>query len=1316
MSYRGEVVKTLTQDDLNSAEPLTIGSTTFTVTGYTEETFRDQHGSTEYKTIMTVAVSAPANSYTYSFTLTPRAEVSRTTTTQTTIGTATAPFYTITHNPAVYAATPSISSQPVGNNYRPGTATEDAEPLTAKAAVSDGGALTWQWYRATSATSTTGVTALTDDGASGSGGEASYSLPESVLRDVGMHYFYCVFTNNNPSVTSATKTRTARTSIVQINVSEGLVEVEEPIISGVEDNQFTFNWANYDNLTSNAVSLTVKKPAALKGAEPSWVSFPTPRQSEVKLELYVERWNTAKEDWETVPYVSYRDSVDYWICYHNKDGTTDGSLTCWDMGDYYYYFSETSLRSYLRSSYSRQGFDTDDPIRFRLEWTVTNELDMSGDSNFMYPTNLMGAKETSATHTVYIQRTPVTAPTFDPFTYQDDAGDDITADFKFEEGVSVSTSTEDSATNPSYDPGYPVITLAAYNSSSAERNLIIRPLWEGSRLAKIEARVEAWDADTKEWKTEIIKSDCTRDDTTATLIPLRWNSFNQPTAGTTTYCRVALRTVENNISSATTYSGVFAINWVEAEDAATPTAPTSLDTNSQTWHYRPTAEWTGPETSSLTLGQATELWVAPDNGTLTYQWSYSYYDADNKWTSGGNIAGATDSSLYLSNTAEPMLTILAAMKDKANNSYSYATFTLTVTNTNPLATGNRTATVKKSFRVYFKTALSMPEAKIAKPAQTTVATGGTIPLSLTFTNQAALDNENGELGYRWYYQIVSVTGVDALYEEVEYTKGLATDSSGQTTLETMPYGSLYYRTEIGDGYVNDTSLNPNWWAEHPDAQVKLKIYCTVTHSKTGYDTREMTTNPLEITLTAPTFNKGLKVETFNAEGNPVKDYGLDPTETVIVPKNGSVVFTMTDESALYGAPTWYKQKEGDAGYACLGNDGKLTRTLTYQELTDSEGGFQPCDVWAKVSSSANTMWEMETVKVHLLSNDVPTPQLTLTGKEYLNRGENTNFTAKVTNIDKLTGTVECAWSMRVKDTADWTPVTGTADATAGSYGLVLPVNSDPGTELEFRVVVTHTRGDESVTATETRTVTVRRLTINLPSLPDAVEGKGYEASPLTVSWVGEKDVTFAWTAPTGYTVTENATGSGYTLSSAAPTALTSAPLKVAAMLGETELLTATENLTIAVNKAPTGVTVSGTVTSFGSETEDVTIQLTESGKSEVACETAVKGNSASYSIAGVSAGTYTMKVMKKGHATREYTVTVADSPVTQDVKIHLLGDVSGDGKINTTDYGRVLRHTKGTTLLTGYEFLCGDVDSSGKLNTTDYGRILRHAKGLTLLW
>lgn len=148
----------------------------------------------------------------------------------------------------------------------------------------------------------------------------------------------------------------------------------------------------------------------------------------------------------------------------------------------------------------------------------------------------------------------------------------------------------------------------------------------------------------------------------------------------------------------------------------------------------------------------------------------------------------------------------------------------------------------------------------------------------------------------------------------------------------------------------------------------------------------------------------------------------------------------------------------------------------------------------------------------------------------------------------------------------------------------------------------------------------------------------------------------------------------------------------------------------------TGVEVNGTITSYGSDSESVTVQLIESGASEPAYETIVKGNTASYSIAGVAPGTYTMKVMKQNHVTREYTVTVGAENVTQDVKIHLKGDINGDGRVNTSDVGKANSHAKGTSTLTGYEFACADVNGDGKVNTSDVGKINSHAKGTNKLW
>ena len=150
---------------------------------------------------------------------------------------------------------------------------------------------------------------------------------------------------------------------------------------------------------------------------------------------------------------------------------------------------------------------------------------------------------------------------------------------------------------------------------------------------------------------------------------------------------------------------------------------------------------------------------------------------------------------------------------------------------------------------------------------------------------------------------------------------------------------------------------------------------------------------------------------------------------------------------------------------------------------------------------------------------------------------------------------------------------------------------------------------------------------------------------------------------------------------------------------------------------PAGVTVSGTATSFNSDTDEVIIQLTESGAAEASYEAVVKGNTASYSIADVPAGTYTMKVMKQNHVTREYTVTVGSSNVVQDVKIHLKGDIDGNGTVTTMDYMRVNSHAKGITLLTDYALKCADVvGTDGKVTTMDAMRVNAHARGTAKLW
>ena len=146
-------------------------------------------------------------------------------------------------------------------------------------------------------------------------------------------------------------------------------------------------------------------------------------------------------------------------------------------------------------------------------------------------------------------------------------------------------------------------------------------------------------------------------------------------------------------------------------------------------------------------------------------------------------------------------------------------------------------------------------------------------------------------------------------------------------------------------------------------------------------------------------------------------------------------------------------------------------------------------------------------------------------------------------------------------------------------------------------------------------------------------------------------------------------------------------------------------------------TLSGTVTSFGKATDNVTLQLIAEGYPEADYEVVVKGNSATYSIEGVAAGTYTLRIMKANHVTREYTVVVDSTSVVQDAKIHLLGDVTGDGRLRSNDLSLVYDHVSGETLIEdAYIFACADIDGNGRIRSNDITKMYDHTAGDELLW
>lgn len=149
--------------------------------------------------------------------------------------------------------------------------------------------------------------------------------------------------------------------------------------------------------------------------------------------------------------------------------------------------------------------------------------------------------------------------------------------------------------------------------------------------------------------------------------------------------------------------------------------------------------------------------------------------------------------------------------------------------------------------------------------------------------------------------------------------------------------------------------------------------------------------------------------------------------------------------------------------------------------------------------------------------------------------------------------------------------------------------------------------------------------------------------------------------------------------------------------------------------------VRGAVKSYNPN-NPVTVQLIEQGHHEVAYETTIDPTTGSgqkeqnFSFDAVAAGTYDLVVTKPGHLS--YTVkgiVVGDGPL--DLTKHsnaaistitlLCGDIDGNGFINSTDLGIILKgQNYGKSTATAGD-KAADLDGNGFINSTDLGIVLQ---------
>ena len=110
-------------------------------------------------------------------------------------------------------------------------------------------------------------------------------------------------------------------------------------------------------------------------------------------------------------------------------------------------------------------------------------------------------------------------------------------------------------------------------------------------------------------------------------------------------------------------------------------------------------------------------------------------------------------------------------------------------------------------------------------------------------------------------------------------------------------------------------------------------------------------------------------------------------------------------------------------------------------------------------------------------------------------------------------------------------------------------------------------------------------------------------------------------------------------------------------------------------------------------------------------------------------GTYTWKttiygsysfnatLTKTGHSYSNGTCSYCGADDPNDINVGLIGDISGDGRVNMGDVAKLYAHIKGTSILTDETGLdrC-DISGDGKVNMGDVAKLYAHIKGTNKLY
>ena len=140
-------------------------------------------------------------------------------------------------------------------------------------------------------------------------------------------------------------------------------------------------------------------------------------------------------------------------------------------------------------------------------------------------------------------------------------------------------------------------------------------------------------------------------------------------------------------------------------------------------------------------------------------------------------------------------------------------------------------------------------------------------------------------------------------------------------------------------------------------------------------------------------------------------------------------------------------------------------------------------------------------------------------------------------------------------------------------------------------------------------------------------------------------------------------------------------------------------------------------------TFDIILNANDQAMSSENVNISINGEEASTSENGKASldladGTHEITFSAHGFVPRTYTVEVKNGKLTEELtpELNLIGDVDGNGVVNTLDIVKLKRHLIKVEPLKGYALDCANTDGNDTLNTLDIVKLKRHLINVEKLW